>query len=151
MSKDFLSNLKAQDMMKSKVFWNPSQSITGFKNFRGGYIGCLNIIEDKALDAGLTKCKGHSQLRRESQVRRKNGISTKREFHHKGNTRVGFKHWTRHSRCSSNASLSSTMFCIKREPVSSAFQLGCDLEKPVSSAFNNRARSASNARPAFLL
>jgi len=33
-------------------------------------------MKDKALDAGLTKHEGHSQLGRESQVKRKNGIST---------------------------------------------------------------------------
>ena len=50
-----------------------------------------------------------------------------------------------------NASLSSSAFCIKCEPVSSAFPLRRDPEKHVSSTSNNRVRSASNGRPAFLL
>jgi len=68
--------MKAQVKMNSKVFWNPSQSFMRFKNFGGGSIGYLKITEDKALDAGVTKREGHSQLRRQSQVRRKYEIST---------------------------------------------------------------------------
>jgi len=62
---------KAQIKIKSKVFRNPSQSSTGFKNFERGSANCLKIIEDKALDASLIKREDHSQLRRESQVRHK--------------------------------------------------------------------------------
>ena len=55
--------------MRSKVFQNPFQSTSGFENFVAGSVGCLKITENKALDADLTKCKGHTQLRRKSQVR----------------------------------------------------------------------------------
>ena len=39
-------------------------------------VGYLKITKDKVLDAYLTKCKGHSQLRHESQIKRENEIST---------------------------------------------------------------------------
>ena len=54
----------------------------GFKNFEGIFVGCLKITEDKTLDADLTKCEDHSQLKCESQVRRENRSQPIRGCHH---------------------------------------------------------------------
>ena len=82
---------KAQTKMKSNVFQNPSELITGFENFGGSSVGCLKITEDKVLDTDLTKREGHSQLRRKPHVRRENGSQPKRGCHHIENTRLTFK------------------------------------------------------------
>jgi len=50
-----------------------------------------------------------------------------------------------------NTTLSSIAFQLQTRAYELAFQLKHDPEKPVSSVYNNRARSASNVRPAFLL
>jgi len=143
--------MKVQVKIKSKVFWNPSQLTTGFENFGGNSVGCLNIIEDKTLDSGLNKHEGHSQLRRGSQVRCNNGISTKMQI----------SSWRKRENRVQTLDAAFTLL-IKREPecLCALHQmracelyvpLGRDPEKPVSFASNNRARSMSNARLVFLL